>query len=280
MTPKTIIQLDNDGLNLAVDEDRLYVRCKRDMYAYDHKNISEAAHAHIFKKDGKARSFSLFGNSIYLTDFCDLYILSKNDFQVSAVYRMGSDLSSDLGAVRFDSSNAYIAMRNGWMVVFDTLTHDYHIHDVVDSSFWDFCNVEKRIYAGTVQGELLEIDTGNMQVLRKVSLGKKNIYSVVPHGQFLYTVSQDMSIKAIHIGTLEVAFQAKKAVKGMARILGVHQEKLLIADSDKVSIWNANTLQHQCIIEFPTGQYNKGIVLSGDTLFGSDLHGVYQMTLV
>ena len=280
MISRKCINLHNDGLNMATDEDTLYVRCKRDMYSYNKEDLLEAGHAVIFKKDGKARGFSLFGNSIFLTDFCDLYMLNKNDFQVSAVYRIGSDLSSDLGAVRFDSSNAYIGVRNGKMAVFNIQTHDNHIYDIADSSFWDFCIIGNRIYAGCVQGELLEIDTEKMQVLRAVSLGKKNIYSVVPNGKFLYTVSQDMSIKAIRIDTLEVAFQVKKAVKGMARILGVYQENLIVADSNKVSVWNASTLNHQKTIEFPTGQYNKGIVLSGDMLFGSDTNHIFLRPIV
>ena len=274
-----IINLDNDGLNMGADEDRVYVRCKRDMRSYYKKDMTEVAQDAIFKKDRKARGFSLFEEFIYLTDFCDLYILNKNDFKVLSVYKIGNDLSSDLGAVRFDSSNAYIGVRNGKMAVFNIQTHATQMFELTDSTFWDFCVFKNRIYAGTVQGELLEIDTGKMQVLRKVSLGKKNIYSVVQYKDFLYTVSQDMTIKMIHIDTLEVVSQAKKAVKGMAKILGVHQENLIVADSNKVSVWDANTLQHQDTIEFPTGQYNKGIVLSGDVLFGSDSQNIYRKTL-
>ena len=273
------ISLDNDGLNMGTDEDKLYVRCKRNMYSYCKKDMSEVSHDTIFRKDGKARGFSCFEDFIYLTDFCDLYILSKNNFEVLGVYRIGNDLSSDLGVVRFDSSNAYIGVRNGKMAVFNVRTYDTHVFELADSSFWDFCVVENRIYAGTVQGELLEIDTGKMQVLRKISLGKKNIYSVVQQGRFLYTVSQDMTIKAIHIDTLEVVFQAKKSVKGMARILRFYQENLIVADSNKVSVWNANTLQYQNTTEFPTGQYNKGIVLSSGVLFGSDSHNIYRKIL-
>ena len=280
MMPETVIELDNDGLNMAADENRLYVRCKMDMCSYSKKDMSELSCNTVFKKDGKARTFSLFGDFVYLTDFCDLYILNKNDFQVLQVFRIGHDLSSDLGVVRFDSFHAYIAVRNGAMAVLDVLTHEYRVCDVASSSFWDFCVIDNLIYAGTTQGELLEIDTGKMQVLRKVLLGNKNIYGVVRYGDYLYTVSQDMSIKALHADTLEIAFQAKKATKGMARILGVYQENLFVADSNKVSVWDTSTLHHQDTVAFPTGQYNKGVLLSDGMLFGSDSHYIYQMILV
>ena len=280
MTPEMMVHLKNDGLNIAVAGGRLYVRCMRSMFSYDTVNMTETAHEVVFKKDGKARGFSLFGDFVYLTDFCDLYILAKDRLQVLDVYRLGGDLTSDLGAVRFDATNAYIGVRNGKMAVMDMCTHDACMYSVTDSSFWDFCVLGNCIYAGTVHGELVAIDTEDMQVVKKASLGKKNIYSVVPYGKFLYAVSQDMTIKAIDIDTLEVAFQAKKAVGGMARILGVDGERLLIADSNKVSVWDVHTLGHQDTIAFPTGSYNKGIVLSGGILYGSDLQGIYRMMLV
>ena len=277
--PEMVAALANDGLNMAADENKLYIRCKRDIYIYNRTDMSEAAHSIIFKKDGKARGISVFGDFIYLTDFCDLYILNKNDLQVLEVYRIGNDLSSDLGAVRFDASNAYIGIRNGKIAVLNLLTHDLQIHSLCDSSFWDFCVVKNRIYAGTVGGELLEINTEKMLVLRKVSLGRKNIYSVLQCGQFLYTVSQDMSITAIDINTLEVTFQAKKAVRGMAKILGCYEESLIVADSNKVSFWQINTLQHQKTIGFPTGRYNKGALLWENKLVGSNFSGIYQLAL-
>ena len=279
MTPEAVIRLDNDGLNMAADENRLYVRCMRGMHSYDMATLSQAAHAVLFKKDGKARGFSLCGAFVYLTDFCDLYLLTKCDFQVVGVYHIGKDLSSDLGAVRFAASTAYIGVRNGRMAVFCAQTQAIKRYDVADAGFWDFCVVDNHIYAGTVQGELLKIDTEKMQVLQRVSLGKKNLYSVVRYGDFLYTVSQDMSIKAICMETLAVAHQAKNAVKGMARILGFHGDSLIVADANKVSFWHAGSLRHQDTAAFPTGSYNKGIVLVGDTLFGSDSRHIYRMTL-
>ena len=279
MAPEVILSMENDGLNLAVDADRLYVRCKRTMHSYALKDMVQTAHAVIFKKDGKARGFSFFENGIFLTDFCDLYMLDKDSFQVSGVYRIGQDASSDLGVVRFGGSNAYLAMRNGGMAVMDVDTRAVSLHQPDDVSFWDFCITKDRIYAGTVRGELLEIDAQTVQVLRRVSLGKKNIYSVVPRGRRLYTVSQDASIKAVDMDALAVAAQAKKAVCGMARILGCYRDDLLVADSGKVSVWRADTLQHRDTFDFPTGDYNKGIVLAEDTLYGSDGHHIYRMAL-
>ncbi|MCL2060121.1 MAG: PQQ-like beta-propeller repeat protein [Oscillospiraceae bacterium] len=270
-----LLDLDNDGMNMAVDENHLYIRCKKAMYKYTMNGWSLAAHNDIFKKDGKARGFSICEKFVFLTDFCDLHILEKGTLQTVEAIRLGADLSSDLGTVRFDSQKVYICIRNGKIAVMDLCTRTYEKYEICESSFWDHCVAGNRIYAGTVQGELLEVDTDSMKVTKKAVLGKKNIYSVVPNEELIYTVSQDMTIKAIDIESFEIASVAKKAVRGMAKILGIHKNHLVVADSNKISLWDRHTLQFCDVFDFPTGHFNKGAALDGNRLFGSDYQSVY-----
>jgi len=279
MVMTKILDIENDGLNMAIDGSFLYIRCKRIMYKHHLTDMRIAAHNVVFKKDGKARSFSVCDHYLFLTDFCDLYLLRKDDLQVIEVIRLGADASSDLGCVRFDAQKAYIGIRNGKMAVMDIRTRDTHKFDIIDSSFWDFCVVGNRIIAGTVRGELIEIDTRDVRVLRKVELCKKNIYSVVPSGGLLYTVSQDMTIKAVSADTFETVCVAKKAVAGMAKILGVLDDRLIIADTNQLSMWDRHTLQFYERFDFPTGAFNKGALLCGNRLYGSDFQGIYSCTL-
>ncbi len=274
-TPNKLIDLENDGLNLALDSQSLYIRCKRTMYKYSLSDISQTAHNEIFKKNGKARSFSICDKYVFLTDFCDLYILEKTDLKVVDVLRLGEDLSSDLGAVKFDTQKAYVCIRNGKIAVVDIDAREYNKYDISGSTFWDFYVIGNNLYAGNVQGELLAIDTSNMGLSKKVELGKKNIYSVVLSGNLIYTVSQDMTIKATNVDSFEVACIAKKAVLGMAKILGTYKDSLIIADSNKISIWDRQTLQLQDEFAFPTGHFNKGVILDENKLFGSDYQSVY-----
>jgi len=248
------------------------------MYKYILADMWLIAENVIFKKDGKARAFSIHKNYIHLTDFCDLYILNKNDLQISEVMRLGADLSSDLGAIRYDDHNAYISIRNGKMAVMDVGTRTVSYTDISDSSSWDFCIIGNYIYTGTVKGELIETDTRNMQLIRKLELCRKNIYSVVHNDGIIYTVSQDMTIKAVDIKTLEVACAAKKAVKGMTRILGFHNNSLVVADGG-ISLWDKKTLELQNRFDFPTGHFNKGVLLHDDFLVGSDYQSIYRCTL-
>jgi hypothetical protein len=278
MVTTKMLDLENDGLNMVADEQFLYIRCKRTMYKYNLIDMSLVAQNVIFKKDGKARNFSICEKYVFLVDFCDLYILDKKDLQVLEVIRLGKDLSSDLGVVRFDDQNAYISIRNGKMVVMNIETTAVNIFDISDSSSWDHIVFENHIYAGTVKGELVEIDTSSMQLSRKTELCKKNIYSVVHHNGIIYTLSQDTTIKAVNMETFETVCVAKKAVKGMTKIVGKHNDWLVVADGG-ISLWDKQTLELHDRFVFPTGHFNKGVILHNNILIGSDFHSIYKCVL-
>ena len=203
----------------------------------------------IFKKDGKARNFFFCQKYIFLVDFCDLYILDKEDLNVLEIIKIGENASSDLGVVRFDNQNAYINIRNGKMGIMNLETRLICKYVISDSSSWDHCVFKNSIYTGTVSGELVETDIFNMQLIRKIELCKKNIYSVFHNDGIIYTVSQDMTIKMVSMETFEIIRVAKKAVKGMTKILGIYNEWLVIADGG-ISLWNKKTLELYYKIDF------------------------------
>ncbi len=276
---KTImLDLENDGLNMSVDGQFLYIRCKKAMYKYDLTDMNCSAQNVIFKKDGKARNFSICEKYVFLTDFRDLYVLSKDDLHITEVKRLGVDLSSDLGSVRFDTQRAYISIRNGKMAVWDLKTRAASYIVISDSSSWDFCVTGSHIYTGTVNGELIETDANSLQLIRKNKICNKNIYSVAYHNEMIYTVSQDMTIKAVNAATLEVVHEKKKAVKGMTRILGINNECIVIADGG-ISLWDKQTLELHDRFDFPTGHFNKSVLLHDNILIGSDYQSIYCCTL-
>ena len=273
-----IFDLENDGLNMAVDGQFLYIRCKRVMYKYDLSDKNLTTQNTIFKKDGRARGFAISDDLIFLTDFCDLYILNKNDLQIRNVLRLGADLSSDIWGSEFSAGKLYIAVRNGKMAVIEINTMNVKIHVINDTSFWDYRVVGNRIYAGTVKGELIEADTGDMRVVRKIDLCRKNIYSVVYINGIIYTVSQDSTIKAVDAASLETICVAKKAARGMARIIGIYSDNIVVADSGEIALWDTQTLQPRGRFAFPCS-FNKGVMLHGNTLYGSDYNSVYSTLL-
>lgn len=273
-----ILDLENDGLNMVCDERFLYIRCKRSFYKYDLTDKRVVAQNEVFKKDGKSRNFAVCDKYIVATDFCELLVIDRNNLQIVTTMRLGTDLSSDLGVVRCDDRNAFINIRNGRMAVMDLQTLAVKKYDICEESSWEHCVVDKLIYTGTVNGSLIETDKTDMKPMRRIKLCKKNIYSVVYDEGILYTVSQDMTIKAVNAETLEVVRSVSNAVKGMTRIVGIHRDSLVIANS-RISLWDKRKLVLQDRLEIPTGQYNKGAALLKNNVFGSDFHSVYSYSL-
>ena len=276
-----ILDLRNDGLNIAADGQYLYIRCMKTIYKYDLDEMSLAACNEVFKKDGKSRGFSIYSDYVFLHDFLDFYILDKDSLRVMDKIRLGEDLSSDIGGViTFDDPKVYVGIRNGRIDVLDINTKASKRFTVSDSSFWGSRAAGKYIYAGTVKGELIEIEKETLEVTRKTVLGKKNIYSVYYHNDCIYTVSLDKSIKIIDAETFKIVREAKKAVDGMeVKILGIYNDCLVVAFRSKVSLWDINTLQNRGIFDFPTGRWNNGALLCGGRLLGSDDESVYSSRL-
>jgi len=279
MSIDKILSLENDGLNMAIYDSCLWIRCKREMLKYNIGDMSLLSQNTIFNKDGKARGFTVDDNFIYLFDFCDYHILQKDNLQVIKTTRIGEDLSSDICGVRTNKQNAYISIRNGKIAVTNKNNIDVSFYDLCNSSFWDYILLKDFIYAGCVTGELIEVNINKMSVRRKNPIHKKNIYSVAVNNGVIYTVSQDMTIKATSIETFEILCAAKKAVKGMAKIIGFIKDDMVVADSNKISLWNKENLDFKRKIDFPTGVFNKGVLLYENTLYGSDNQGVYALKL-
>jgi WD40 repeat protein len=270
---KTIIEIENDGLNLAIDNKILFVRANRSIFSFDLTNNQEINHNQIFSKDGKARFLCVSEKYLLLLDFCDLLLVHKETLQMVKKYHLGSDLSTDLLAVRSDDTFAYVSMRNGKMVKINLQDFSQTTYAISPISYWDHCLFDNHLYLGTVDGRLIDYDLTLNQVKQSITLGKKNIYSLSCHENKIYSVSQDTSIQRINANTFEVEMLVKKAVKGMPKILGVVQDYLVIADG-KISLWNKNTLTLEKTIMIPTGHFNKGAILWGNKVIGSDYHSI------
>ena len=276
-----ILDLKNDGkINMAVDGEYLYIRCLNAMYKYDAQNMRLAARNEIFKKDGKSRGFDIFGDLIFLKDFLDLYILRKDDLQMVDMVRLGENLSSDVGGVMwFDAPNVYVKIRNGKIYNLNINTKEIVRHDVTDSSFWAYCIVDDKIYAGTVKGDLAEIDKEILTVSRKISLGRMNIYNVVYRDGLLYTLSQDTNIKVVDVSSFEIAATVRNAARGMSNLLGIYNNCLVVADSGNISFWDTDGLKLREKFPFKSGWNNSGVRLFGNVLYGSDYNSIYRMEL-
>jgi hypothetical protein len=130
-----------------------------------------------------------------------------------------------------------------------------------------------------VKGELLDIDRNNLTIIRRTAIGKMNIYGVVHHGGLLYTLSQDKTIKEVDTATFETARVVKKAAYGMSAIVGIYKDTLVIVDSGQIALWDIAALQQRERFSFPAGDYNSGVIIAKNRLFGHDRQSVYSTIL-
>lgn len=273
-----LFELDNDGLNMAVDGDFLYLLSKRAICRYSLSGAEGMAQKPLFKKNGKARTLAVSGSRVYVTDFCDLYILKKDDLEVVDVVRIGVDLSSDLlGIIAVTGGKVYCKARHGVIAAYSLEAKAIERYVISEESFWSHCAIGDRLYLGTVKGELLELNGNSLEAMRRANVCKKNIYDIAHSEGALYMTTQDRTIVAVRADTLEITRGAKKAVGGMALILGVYDNRLAVADSGKITFWDADTLAPRGAVDFPTGSFNKGALLSGGRLYGSDFRGIVRM---
>ncbi|MCL1859725.1 MAG: hypothetical protein FWF92_10910 [Oscillospiraceae bacterium] len=280
MEKKKIFDLENDGLGMAADGDFLYIMGKRNINKYNLFNMEQAEYNDIFDKDGKARSFIICNEFIYLKDFCDFYVLDKCNLKVIENIRLGDNLSSDICGMWFDMQKIYIAIRNGKLVVIDAKTRKFDKYEICDSTLDIYSITRNRIYAVSYKEEFFEIDKNDLQIIKKINLKEKMNDIYIPEGGVKYIKKHDKSIRAIDLKTFKTLCTAKKAVSSsMASVIGIYKDNLLIADSGQISLWDAETLQPRGKFNFPTGDYNKGVVLYENRLFGSDYHSIYNTEL-
>ena len=287
MKTTKILDLENNGVCMAVDNQFLYTGCNGAINKYNLDDMSLSAHITVKKVKKKTIYnglwFSLFDEYIFVSDFCDLHVIQKKDLQLLYTIKLGENISSDIvGILDFKSPKVYVNIRNGRIDVFDIFTKKSTRFEVSYASGWGGnCVIGGHMYYSTVKGDLLEIDTDSMQVTRKMQLTKNmNIYSVVPYNGMLYTTSK-WDIKVVDISSFEIIQTVPNVFHSTeARILGVHGSAFVAVELKKIAIVDTQTLQLRERFDFPTGyRYLRYAVLHGDKLYGSDEHGIYCCAL-
>ena len=76
------IKLDGAVTGFCVDDRCVDCLCKKTLYKAD-KNTKEIVYKkEIFEKDGLARNLAADEGRIYIGDFCTLYVLNRDDYEI------------------------------------------------------------------------------------------------------------------------------------------------------------------------------------------------------
>jgi hypothetical protein len=170
---KKIITLQNTGVNMGISNDHIYIRNGKYLIKYDLLTLTEIKNTQIFKKDGKARSFYVCNNKIYLRDFCDLYEIDCNTLEIIRSWKLGENLSSDICVKTGNNEKVYACIRGGKITVIDIKTGNFKQYAISDSIMWNVIIHNSNIYVSCVNGELIEINKKDMSIIRKKQIHKK-----------------------------------------------------------------------------------------------------------
>lgn len=239
METVVLVELANPVLRFKKAGNIIYAIAGKEFIKADSETGEILRRAEIFAEDSKTRKFIVDNDVIYCRDFYRLYRIDKETLQITERWELGSDQSSDICALRSDETNVYASIRNGGFAVVSKSSGEVKTYTVSGSSIWDMI-VSDRIYAGNVDGHLYVLDKPDIRILEKKPIHKKNLKSLMPEGELIYTASQDLSIAKVDKNTLDVIGRSKRCHGKMFYIAGLWRDYLITVSPPcgETKLWN------------------------------------------
>ncbi len=240
-----LIKLESVVSGFCVKERYIYCVCKKTVYKIDKESKAIVYKKEIFRKDGLARILIADENRIFISDFCTLYILNEEDFEVIGKWKIGEDLSSDICGMTADENKIYCSVRNGKIVAVDKCSFEKKEYTVSNASMWSLKIYGNKLLCGTVDGQLLQLEREKMSIKKKLILSKQNIRCLYLSGKTLYAACQNKKLFKIDSEEFEVTGSQKIAHNKMFDCVGIYEDMLLTVSypSGEIALWDINTLE-------------------------------------
>ncbi len=250
---KYLIELENAVSDACYKERHVYCICKKTVYKIDKETKTIAYKKEIFEKDGLARILIADKNRIFISDFCTLYVLNEENFEIVVKMKLGEDLSSDICGMTVDDKNIYCSIRNGKIITVDKNSFGKNEYDISDASMWRLKIYDKYLLCGTVDGQLLLLDRNTMSAEKKLILSKQNVRSLYINGTILYAACQDKKLFKIDLSKFEIIQFQKNVHKKMFDCVGSFDDILVTVSypCSEIALWDMNTLEKRKEIKTP-----------------------------
>lgn len=248
-----LIELESAVSDACFKECYVYCICKKTVYKIDKETKTIAYKKEIFEKDGLARILIADENRIFISDFCTLYVLNEEDFEIIVKMKLGEDLSSDICGMTVDGKKIYCSIRNGKIITVDKNSFDKNEYNISDASMWRLKVYDKYLLCGTVDGQLLLLDRNTMSVEKKLILSKQNVRSLYVNGTILYAACQDKKLFKIDLSKFEIIEFQKNVHKKMFDCVGLYDNMLVTVSypCSEIALWDMNTLEKRKEIKTP-----------------------------
>ncbi len=263
-------QIKSEGAvsGFCMQGDLIDFLCRKTLYKTDKETKKIVYQKQVFEKEGSARIMTADKNRIYISDFCDLYALDREDYEIVGKWRLGTDLSSDICGMTVDEKRIYCSIRNGRIITVDKLSFTRHEYLITDASMWSLKIFENYLLCGTVNGQLLLLDRDTMSEENRLMLSRQNIRNLYVNDTIVYAACQDKSLFKIDLPNFSLSESRKHVHKKMFDCVGIYNEMLVTVSHpcSEIALWDRNTLEKKKEIKIP-------LKLSGNAqIDGSDLY--------
>ena len=248
-----LINLEGAVLGFCVKNHYIDCLCKKKLQKIDKDSGKVVCEKKIFEKEGFAKILLADEKQIFVSDFCTLYLLQEEDYEIVGKWKIGEDLSSDICGMAVDEKRIYCSIRNGKIITVDRDSFVQREYSVADSSMWSLQLYENCLLCGTVDGQLLLLDRETMSLREKLVLSKQNIRSLFVDDKILYAASQDKKLFQIDLSEFEIRKVQKNVHKKMFDCVGSYEDMLVTVSypSSEIALWNKNTLEKCKEMEVP-----------------------------
>ena len=263
-----LIKSEGAVLGFCIQKYYIDFLCKKMLYKIDKVSEKTICKKEIFEKEGSARIMVADENRIYISDFCTLYVLERQDYEIIGKWRIGENLSSDICGMTVDEKRIYCSIRNGRIITVDKSSFDKHEYAISNTSMWSLKIFDHYLLCGTVDGQLLLLDRDTMLSEKSLILGKKNIRSLYINGTLLYAACQDKKLFKIDLLQVQIVELQKNLHKKMFDCVGLYNEMLVTASypCSEITFWDMNTLEKRKEIKTPLSLSGNAYI-EGDKLY-------------
>ena len=248
-----ITELGGVVTGFNVTEQCIDCMCGKDLIKIDKFSGDTIYRKTIFEKDGLSRKLFADDEQIFIYDFCTLYVLSQNNYELIGKWQLGNDLSSDICGMAIDSDIIYCSIRNGKIITLDRQSYQIKEFMISESSMWSMKIYDSYLVCGTVDGKLLLLDKATLFIEKELLLGKKNIGSLCIDGETLYAAGHDGKLFKVSMRNFEVGISIKNVHKKMFVCAGIYENMLVTVSCpcSEIAIWNKDTLERIKVINTP-----------------------------
>lgn len=114
---RQVVPLKEPVLSYVMTAECLFYLFESTLAKWDRQTQTVTAEVDLLGKPGLARHLTLDDDHLYCRDFCDLYLLDREDLSCRYHCRPGQDSESDICGVIPDVDRIYVCLRNGPLVV-------------------------------------------------------------------------------------------------------------------------------------------------------------------